>query len=391
MHLGPFAFVVVAALGLTLTACRKRDPWTLCRGDPGFRAALPTCADDGCRGCSAVLELTWRQRARPSQEARFRGRFMSAPANAREDFVARLHPDGSYPLEHCTAGLAHHATCAGYSPLCVSVLGLALRDTTLAVGSRRVVTMSADQACPPARRALIDALARCEPIPDEGACESPSCTACEVGRLAALSVLAQHTEEEGPRAELEALVTATPEPVARALVETLGNPEPPADLEPRAVQVGLRLWCFHLVGASPGAPPYGCNEPLTRHLTHPEWSSFAPGWSAVVSARPEVRRAVLSALFTAATRPDARALLGAAVLDQLAGLPAAGTQDAIVQAMATASTSDAQYAALRAVLVRRGVTAPALPPEDRRAMAPPSPTPTPAAPEVRGGSGGVAG
>jgi hypothetical protein len=345
MHLRAQPSVVAVALCAALLAgCRKRDPWTLCRGDPGFRSATPTCTDDTCRGCSAVLELTWRQRARPSQEARFRGRFMSAPADAREDFVARMRPDGSYPLEHCTAGLAHRASCAGYSPLCTAVLALALRDTTLAVGQRRVVTMSAEQGCPAARHAITEALGRCEPVSDQGACESPACNSCEVGRLAALSVLAEHAEEDAARGELQALVDSTPEPVSRALAEALGDPTPPADLEPRSVQVGLRFWCFHLVATSASAPPYGCNVLLTRHLSHPEWSTFSQGWGAVIRARPDVRSAVLAVLFTAATRPDTPGLLSTPVLDQLAGLPAEGTHGAIVQAMATASTTDAQYA-----------------------------------------------
>ncbi len=377
---------IVAWISLSLAGCAKPDPWSVCRGigPAGLRAQPPACEGAACRACAAQLERAWRERADPVQHNALRARFMGVAADAREAFLTRAQPDAPYAYEHCTASLAQGATCAAWSPYCVGVVARGLRagDTTLA--QRAQYDLAVARACPAAKDALVTALvARCDGVAEGTPCEGPPCVSCMAGHLAAMSVLAPAADQDVGAGAMRAVVEATPEPVTRAIAETLGAPDAPADLETVVVQRSLRAYCFSLVARSASSPPYACSAVMARFLSHDEYQDAPRAWASLERARPAVRGAVLDALLVEAVR-------GATVTDSLArhlgALPREGTHEAIARAMILPLTTDGAYAALRELLVRGGVTGAALPPVNLPSgavsparVAPAVPTPQPPA------------
>lgn len=378
------------ALAATLSvACSKPDPWSACRdlGAPGFGAQPPACDTAGCRACLTALEGVWGARSEPAQRTAFRARFMTVSAEARDAFVSRAHPDGTFPFEHCTAGTRPGASCAAYSRYCVDVIGRGLRSGETTMAERAQYNLAASKACPAARAALVASLSSpCDPTVTDARCEGAACAACIGSRLAAMSVLAPLAEEERGAAMLRAVVDATPESVARAIAETLGAPEPPSDLETVVVQRSLRRYCFSLVARSASPPPYACGAVMNRFLTHDDFGDASLAWDALSSARSTVRGAVLDGLLVDAVRAPT---LAASLASQLRALPHEGTTDAIVRAMNLPTASDGAYQGLRALLVQAGVTGLVLPPVNRPstpiAAEPPVNETSPRAPRVAPG------
>ncbi len=367
----------LAIFVLVFMGCARRDPWAPCRagGDVGFGPAPPTCSTPACLACAATLDRAYR-----TAPEVLRTRFIRAPADAREAFLRFTHPTGPYPDEHCTAGLARGARCAAYSPYCVDVLATGLRsgDTTLA--QRGQYTQAASDGCPAARAMLVAALRLCEPPPAGPGCTDAHCQNCEAGHLAALTVVAPDAVDPEHATELRELVDHTPEPVARAIVENLGAPDAPADIETAAVQRGLRAWCFSLVDRSATAPPYACNATMSRFLQHTEYGDSPVAWAAVTHARPAVRAQIVAALLTDLGRHGA---IPAEVATRLRDLPAEGTVEAITQVMRAAPTPATVYTALRELLAQRGVTD--LPPETPPTSPASGPQPQTPAPAPTGG------
>lgn len=355
------ALSIVASLSLALAACAKRDPWSVCRnlGPTGFRAQPPACEGAACRACSASLERAWRERADPAQRNGLRARFMGVAADAREAFLTRVHPDAPYPYEHCTASLAPGATCAAWSPYCVDIVARGLRAGDTSLAQRAQYDLAVARACPAAKDALVRALlARCDDVAEGGACDAPSCVSCMAGHLAAMSVLAPATDQEAGARAMRSVVDATPEPVARAIAETLGAPDAPADLETVVVQRSLRAYCFSLVARSASSPPYACSAVMARFLSHDEYQDAPLAWASLALARPQVRGAVLDALLVDVVRGTT---VAAPLALHLGGLPREGTHEAIVRAMSLPLATDGAYTSLRELLVRGGVTGAALP------------------------------
>ncbi len=310
-----------------------------------------------------ALEGVWGARAEPSQRAAFRARFMTVSSDARDAFVARARPDGTFPFEHCTAGTRPGASCAGYSSYCVGVIGRGLRAGETTMAERAQYNLAASKACPTARAALVESLASpCDPAVTDARCEGGPCAACIGSRLATMTVLAPLAEEERGSAMLRAVVDATPESAARSIAETLGAPEPPSDLETVVVQRSLRRYCFSLVARSASPPPYACGAVMNRFLTHDDFSDASLAWDALSRARSTVRGAVLDGLLVDAVRAPT---LSASLASQLRALPHEGTTDAILRAMNLPTASDGAYQALRVTLVQSGVTGLVLPPVNR--------------------------
>ena len=356
----------LAVFVVALTACSKPDPWSACRnlGAPGFSAQAPACDTDACRACVSSLTRVWAARADPSQRTAFRARFMTVSADARDAFAARARPDGTYPLEHCTAGTRPGASCAAYSQYCVDVIarGLISGDTSMA--ERAQYDLAASKACPSSRASIVASLAApCDPAVTDARCEGPLCATCTAGRLAAMSVLAPTVDDDATSAQaMSTLVAQTPESVARSIAETLGAPEAPADLETVVVQRALRRYCFSLVERSASPPPYACNAVMNRFLAHDEFRDSSLAWEALARARPSVRSAVLDALMVETSRATE---LTQPLVAQLRALPHEGTTEAITRAMGLATTSDGVWRGLRELLVHAGVTGAALPPVNR--------------------------
>lgn len=370
-------------LPLAWLACAKPDPWAPCRGlgPPGFASSAVACDSPACRGCVAALSDAWRRRADRSAANAFRARFMSVAAPAREAFAVALRPDGSYPFEHCTVGAAPSSRCAALSGYCTGVIADGLRDGRAPLAARGSLVRAATGACPSSRAAIVADLAACGPVAPHDPCDGGACAACASGRLAAASVLAPGADTPEGDAAFQSVVDSTPEPVARAVAETLGAPDAPVDLETVVVQRALRRYCFALVARSAAAPPYACNGVMTRFLTHADYGDSPRAWEALGAAADAVRGATLDALFTEAARAPS---IAPAVLAGVRALPASGTVDALRRAAYGASVSDGAYADLRRELERRGVTGTSLPPVNRPST--PSTTATePAPPAAVGG------
>jgi len=365
---------------LAAFACAKPDPWAPCRGlgPVGFAATAAGCESTSCRACVAALSEAWGRRRDRAAANAFRARFMSIAAPAREAFAVALRPDGTYPFEHCTAGLAPGARCAALSGWCTGVIADGLRDGSTALAARGALVQAATTACPSARAAVVADLTACGAIAPGDACEGGSCALCVAGRLAAASVLAPGADTPAGDADFERVVQSTPEPVARAVTEALGAPDAPADLETVVVQRTLRRYCFALVARSAAPPPYACHGVMVRFLTHPDYGDSPRAWEALGAARPAVRGATLDALLAELARGPA---LSAAVLDGLGGLPPEGTVDALQRAAGSPSSAAGVADQLRRALARRGVTVDPLPAVNRPSAPPmPAGSPSPATP-----------
>lgn len=369
----PTCFVLLAL------ACTKTDPWAPCRnlGPVGFTATPTPCDTPACRKCVATLSDAWRRRADRSMFHVFRARFMTVAAPAREAFAVAMRPDGTYPLEHCIAGPAPSARCAMLSGYCTGVLADALRDGQIPVPTRGLLVRAALSACPPSREAIVADLMVCAPIAPHEPCETAACATCLAGRLAAASVLAPGSDTPDGDGAFEALITSTPEPVARAAVEVLGAPDPPDDLETLVVQRTLRRYCFALVARSTAPAPYACNSVMLRFLTHPEYGDHTRAWEALAAATDTVRAPIVDTLLTETTRETH---LAPSVLAGIRSLPPGGTLDALQRAVRSTVVSDEAYADLRRELERRGVTGTSLPPVNRPSATPPTGARTPPAP-----------
>ncbi|MBL8604538.1 MAG: hypothetical protein JNK72_21605 [Myxococcales bacterium] len=394
MPLSTSAIGCLAWLALAPSACTRPDPWADCRAfdEPRFTSTALPCTDAQCRACVSAMSEVWRNRRDPAQAARFRVQFLRVGASPRDAFATKERPDGRYPIDHCAVGLARGARCAALSPYCVSVVAERLRDPELALGDRAQLERAATESCPGPRAQIIDTLEHCHAFGGDTRCASSACLGCVVSHLAALTVLGPLASDDPGREAFAAMVAQTPEPVARAIVERLGGPETPADLEPVVVQRGLRYHCFQLVGHSATPPPYGCGAVMTRFLTHSEYPDAPQAWEALRLARPDVRARSLDPFLLSLAGGSALA----APLDQsLRALSPEGTDDALRQAMARPNVTPAMYAAFRAILVAHGAQGADLPPEAPSALPPagagsqPSPLPppsqrTPGAPGLAG-------
>jgi hypothetical protein len=383
MRMSPLIFVVAAL------ACTRPDPWAPCRalGPIGFSASPASCDEPACRACVAALTDAWGRRADRAAADAFRVRFMSVAAGAREAFAVAAHPDGTYPYEHCTAGVAPSSRCAALSPYCVGVIRDGLVEGRTSLAARGSLVRAATGACPAARAAMVERLTACAPIAAGDPCDGGACAACVAGRLAASSVLAPEADAPEGDAAFDAMVNATPEPVSRAVAEALGAPDAPADLETVVVQRALRRYCFALVARSAAPPPYACNGVMVRFLTHADYGDSGRAWEALGVATAAVRGSALDALLLEAARAPT---IDAAVMGRLRALPAEGTLDALQRGLRGAAVTDGAYADLRRELERRGVTAAALPPVNRPSTPLPPVTEAaplrPAVPAVRQGS-----
>ncbi len=373
---------VCAALPLVIAAlaCTKPDPWAPCRslGATGFSATAAACESPTCRACVATLTDFWRRRADRTAGNAFRARFMSVAAEAREAFAVAARPDGTYPYEHCTAGVAASSRCAALSPYCVDVIRDGLVDGRTSLAARGSLVRASTSACPAARASIVERLTACPPIAAGDLCAEGACAACVAGRLAAASVLAPGADTPEGDAAFDAMVTATPEPVSRAVAEALGAPDAPADLETVVVQRALRRFCFALVGRSAVPPPYACNGVMVRFLTHADYGDSARAWEALGAATGAVRGSTIDALLLDVARAPA---IAPAVMTGLRALPPEGTLDALQRALRGAAVSDGAYADLRRELERRGVTAAALPPVNRPSTPNPPSTESPTHPQ----------
>lgn len=380
-------------LGALELGCGQRDPWVACResGASGFRAQSPACRTDECVRCVATLERAWEGRADARIAGQFRTNFMRASADARDVFIARKHPDARYVMEHCTAGLASGASCAGYTAGCVDALSDALRSGETGLEARRIDTLAAQQACPSSRALILARLTHCEGVSATGGCASEECRVCVGGHIAALTVSAPSTRRVSEPGEFHDLLEATPEPVARAVVEALGGDNAPDDVEPQVAQRGLRGYCIALVRRAATPPPFGCNEIMRRYLTQPGLLDEDAALEALTEARADVRGPLLSlAITTSAREPAASPTL----MERLRTLPAEGTVGAVLAGMNSPVMSDAQYTAMRALLVQRAVPETTLPPATRPVVPTAAPTEAPRGrgslrPMQNGGGGAV--
>jgi hypothetical protein len=242
------------------------------------------------------LSALWARRAEAPARAAFRQRFMRASADARDEFARAQRPDGAYPLEHCTAGLAPGSSCATYSPYCVAVLGDALRSGETPMRWRVQIDVAVGKSCDRSRDEVLQRLRVCAPFADTAACESAACTSCLAGHIAALTVLAPVIDNPDRLEQFVALVDATPELLARATVDALGAPDPPADVEPQVAQRAVRHHCMSLLRRSATPPPMACDARLASLLREPTYADFERAWTAVLGARPEVRGSTVDAL-----------------------------------------------------------------------------------------------
>lgn len=374
-----------------LVACGRPDPWEPCATSllpPGMQSRVAPCTGD-CARCGDQLARSWRGRSDPSQAAALRLHYLRAPAPARDRFLTATHADGVTAWEHCTVGLAPGATCAAFTPLCQTVLAEGLRAAETSLEWRTQMNVAVSRACDASRDAIVAQMRRCDPVDPARTCDAPSCLACAAGHLAALTVLAPRAENPESIERLEGLVRDTPAPVARRIVESLGSPDAPADIEPVVVQRGLRHYCFSLV-SSGSLPPFACRATFVRFLTHTEYPDAARAWEALRVASPEARSQLLDALLTQLCREPT---LPPEVLTRLRPYATGDGLPVFARVMSRATTTDAAYAALRGWMQSVGV-APAQVPPVVRTSAPvneaPLPPPSPTDSTPRGGGGGVA-
>lgn len=367
---------------LAVASCGQRDPWAPCRegGASGFRAQPPSCRSNDCVQCVATLERAWEGRSDGRIQSQFRMNFMRSSTDARDVFIQRKHPDAALVLQHCTAGLAPGASCAGYSEGCVNALSDAIASGETSVDARRVDTLAAQQACTGPRGQILSRLTRCEGVSATDRCNTPACQACVAGYIAALTVSAPGAGRLSEGGEFRDLVERTPEPVARAVVEALGGENAPDDVEPQTAQKGVRAYCITLVRSASTAPPFNCNDILRRYLTQTGLADEDAALDALTAARADVRGPILAATLAATAR---EATTPTPLMQRLQTLPPEGTLGAVLDAMRSPVLSDGQYTALRALLVQRGLNPQELPPSVRAAP------PTNAAPAVipHGGAG----
>ncbi len=281
-------------LGLSLALApgcgRGRRAAPACdHGAPGFTAYPAACTHADCRACVTELSALWARRAEAPARAAFRQRFMRASADARDEFARAQQPDGAYSLEHCTAGLAPGSSCATYSPYCVAVLSDALRSGETPMRWRVQLDVAVGKSCDRSRDEILQRLRVCAPFADTTACETAACTTCLAGHIAALTVLAPVIDNPDRLEQFVALVDATPELLARAAVEALGAPDAPADVEPQVAQRAVRHHCMSLLRRSATPPPLACDARLASLLREPTYADFERSWTAMRSARPEVR------------------------------------------------------------------------------------------------------
>ena len=370
-------------LGLSM-ACKTADPWAPCSEAPvNFSSTAPQCTTPACRTCATHLDETWRARSNPARRAEFRVNFMRSSADARDRFVGKTHPDGTFGYEHCTAGLVRGASCAMYSATCVDVFARALRANETSVAQRTQMNLAVDRACDAPRQALVDRLKSCQADLGATGCASDACRECAVGHLAVLSLLAPTADQTERAAAFASFVRATPEVVARAIAESLGAPDAPVDLDPVVVRRGLRAYCVDLLGHSRAALPFGCNAPVAMLLTHPEFTrEFAETWTALGRAPYATFEALFDRVLGIVALQQAPA---PPVLQQLDRLPPAAAMAGYQRALRLPGITPAAAAALRqraGAMPRAG----AIPP----AGAVPRAAPAPAPAAATGGGGGAA-
>lgn len=372
----------LALITLLLAGCgRGRASGPCANGGPaGFTGYPAACTDDRCRACAAHLGAMWARRADPAARSAMRLAFLRASADARDAFCAAHRPDGTLPIDHCTAGLAPGASCAMYSPYCVGVIADALRSGDTPLPVRVQLDVAVGKSCDRARDEIVTRLSTCAPFTDAERCESPACVDCLARHLAALTALAPVIERSDRLEQLIALVDATPEVLARTTVETLGAPDPPADIESTTAQRAVRHHCLSLTRRSATPPPFACGAVLTRLLSDPQYADAPRAWSALSAARPAVRAALLDALLASVSRGPS---IPASVRTNLRALPSAELADALRRALARSPLAPSVYADLRAELARAAPPGSPLPPE----VQPAPPAPSPAPPPTRGGGG----
>jgi hypothetical protein len=362
---------LVIALAV-LSGCTKPDPWAPCRtlGVTGHRAELPTCSTPACEACVTAMLAASQSTASRDQQNALAVRFHTIAVGARDVFLLHAHVRGSLVYEHCTTSLAPGASCARYSPLCVGVLAHAMQSGDTPLAHRTQYNLAIGRACRVSRQEIVTALTPvCETIDPH--CESASCTSCVSQRIAAMTVLAPHADTEDGAVEMQHVIDATPDAVARSLVEVLGGADAPTDIETVVVQRALRGYCFSLTATGTHPPPFACNAVNNRFLTHADFKDSIRAWDSLQRAQSVVRGAVLDALFVEIGRAST---LDSAVRRGLLTLPAEATHDAVRRAMQSPALSDAMYAALREVLVSSGVTTTALPPVNRLSTPPTTPS-----------------
>ncbi len=300
-----------------IPSCARPNPWDACRavGAVGFAPTVARCDTPGCQSCAVTLDRAYR-----TAPDALRVHFMQASAAAREAFLGFAHPVGPYAIEHCTAGLAPHAPCAAYTSLCRDVIATGLRSDDTSLGLRGQLTLAAGAACPAARAQIVSVLTQCESLPPGPTCADPACLACEAGHLAALTVVADEAVDAAHATALHTLIDNTPEPVARAIVENLGAPDAPVDIDTVPLQRGLRGWCFALVRHSSQPPPFACYATMTRFLAHTEYPDSDLAWASLAAAHPDVRTQVVQVLRSDLARHGG---VPAAVTSRLAALPPA--------------------------------------------------------------------
>jgi hypothetical protein len=371
---------LVLALSLALGCGRGRRAVPACdHGAPGFTAYPAACTHADCRACVSELSALWARRAEAPARAAFRQRFMRASADARDEFARAQRPDGAYPLEHCTAGLAPGSSCATYSPYCVAVLGDALRSGETPMRWRVQIDVAVGKSCDRSRDEVLQRLRVCAPFADTAACESAACTSCLAGHIAALTVLAPVIDNPDRLEQFVALVDATPELLARATVDALGAPDPPADVEPQVAQRAVRHHCMSLLRRSATPPPMACDARLASLLREPTYADFERAWTAVLGARPEVRGSTVDALLRGLAQGRS---LPEALRLRLRALPATERAEALRRVLSRAVDPGVLPALQQEfTLAAPGEPTPAPP-------TPPAPAPT-SEPRPAGGGGGI--
>jgi hypothetical protein len=343
-------------LGL-LVSCTRGDPWAPCRESPvAFSANPPRCESPACRACAAQLDESWRARRDPDRRAEFRVNFMRASADARDRFVEKTRPGGSFAYEHCTVGTVRGASCAGLSPSCIDEFARALRSGDTSVAQRTQMNLAVDRACDAPRRALVAHLNTCESDLGPTGCATDACRSCTAGRLAALALLAPAADQPERVEAFASFIRETPEVVARAIAEALGAPDAPVDLDPVVVRRGLRAYCVDLLGHSAAPLPFSCPAHVAALLTHPEYArEFAETWDALRRAP----YASFAGLFDRVLGAVAlQATPAAAVLQQLDRVVPSSAVEGYRRAVLLPGITPAAAAELRERLDRIGNVAP---------------------------------
>ena len=361
----------------SLLSCKHDDPWATCREAPvAFSATLPQCLHPACRACAEHLDETWRARQDPTRRAEFRVHFMRSSADARDRFVEKSRPDGTFAYEHCTAGIVQGASCAMFSATCVRVFSSALRSGNTTVAQRTQMNLAVDHACEAPQQAIIERLRRCEPDADVGHCTTDACRDCTAGHLAALSLLAPSADQSGRAEAFQSFIRNTPENIARTIAEILGAPDAPVDLDPVVVHRGLRAYCVDLLGHSHTTLPFSCTAPVAMLLTHPEYTrEFAETWEALRrSPYPSFQGVFDRVLRTLAQQTTPATEL----LQQIDRVTPAAAAESYRRAVLLPGITPAAASALRERLDRIGNVAAPLPPP------PPAPPPPPVVPSGSG-------